>query len=232
MKELVVYHEACKLPQEHMQADCLLLETGEVPTLRVYTWPWPSCTWGIFVRPEELLKQDALVEFSVAHAMRPTGGGLLFHGRDIAFSLFLPRDHPLVLLEIINRYQIINEAVIAALSRQVHMDNEPMPGVSCQEFPTHFCQAKATRYDLCMGGRKIGGCAQRQTKRGFLHQASIFVYDPDWDLIGHIVQDLEQVQAMQMATKSLFAGPGEHVFDEALFVSTLGFEIAQRLIPK
>ena len=33
--------------------------------------------------------------------------------------------------------------------------------------------AKPTRYDVVFDGKKIGGAAQRRTKRGFLHQGTI-----------------------------------------------------------
>jgi lipoate-protein ligase A len=33
--------------------------------------------------------------------------------------------------------------------------------------------AKPTKYDVMVGGKKVGGAAQRKTRHGFLHQGSI-----------------------------------------------------------
>lgn len=203
---MTIWYDGCKSPEEHMEYDRQLLLHGKEPSLRLYTWPWPSCTWGVCVRPEELLKSGALEELSIASAQRPTGGGLLFHGTDLAFSVFLPEGHPALSHVAQENYDLINGLVLDALQTflpvrwPMHERNEL---VMSTPLPTHLCQAKATRYDLCWAGKKIGGCAERRTKRGLLHQTSLFVNEPDWQIITKAIQHEQDVLLMQQATAFL-----------------------------
>jgi lipoate-protein ligase A len=186
-------------PRENMEKDRALLACQEEPFLRFYTWPWPSCTWGFFVDPEKLLKKEALAD--MPNAQRPTGGGLLFHGRDLAFSLFLPSGHPLTT----DSFNNINGPILRAimpLLKESYAQSKELPSLASSS-PCHFCQAKATEYDLLVGIHKIGGTAERKTKRGVLHQTSLFLYPPDWEFLSQSVKDKQQVVEMRKSTLSL-----------------------------
>ena len=211
MKPLQIVFDGLALPKEHMEKDAQLLAEGTDPLLRLYTWPWPSCTWGVFTDPEKLLVPGALE--LIPHARRPTGGGLLFHGRDLAFSLFLPEGHPCLSESQQKNYDRINGAALQAilpLLKPEMSDSQSILAKGMSPSPSHFCQAKATIYDLLLGAKKIGGSSERRTKRGLLHQSSLFLYPPDWDLMCTLVQDKEQVRQMQLAMLSVSEIVKEH----------------------
>ena len=48
--------------------------------------------------------------------------------------------------------------------------------------------AAPTKYDVMVDGKKIGGAAQRQTKKGFLHQATIAIALPPKEYLQKILQ--------------------------------------------
>lgn len=208
---MTIWYDGCKSPEEHMEYDRKLLLDGKKALLRLYTWPWPSCTWGVCVNEKKLLKEGALEKLSIASAQRPTGGGLLFHGTDLAFSLFLPATHPALSDVSQENYDLINGLVLEAL-RPFLPKVVPLVQQDAISFlsplPTHLCQAQATKYDLCWAGRKIGGCAERRTKNGLLHQTSLFIEEPDWNSITQAVQHEEEVSLMQRASLFLHAPIG------------------------
>lgn len=206
--------DGCLSPSEHMRRDAHLLAHGTEPFVRFYTWPDPSCTYGLFVDPSLLIQEGAFDRFSIQSARRPTGGGLLFHGRDLAFSFFLPNHVQQKPCHFDGEmYQRINETILAAI-RPLLKRSFPFPSGGYENespIPSHFCQAKATQYDVCIGGKKIGGTAERRTRRGLLHQVSLFIEQLDWELLFLVVRDRAAVEDMQKTVISL----RESVLDSA-----------------
>lgn len=202
MKPCIIDFQGTLSPEEHMDRDRRLLDEGNNPFLRFYTWPWPSCSFGLFTDPKILLKEEAL--HTIPHAKRPTGGGLLFHGRDLSFSLFLPEGHHALSPNSKENYRRINETVLHALIPLLKEETfleESAPQETASPF--HFCQAQTTTYDLHIGSKKIGGVAERRTKRGMLHQTSLFLYPLDWELLLKAVREEREVRNMQEKTISL-----------------------------
>src|SRR5580692_6228766 len=81
--------------EKNMQIDADLLESlAEEPILHFYEWEKRSITYGYFVKPEELLHLENLKRHGIDHARRPTGGGIVFHLWDLAFSVLIPSSSP------------------------------------------------------------------------------------------------------------------------------------------
>lgn len=167
-------------PQEIMDRDAHFLETldtRQLPLLHLYEWEGKSATYGHFAQPEEWLSMEALQAEGVRLAKRPTGGGILFHITDLAFSFLLPATHPAYSENTLENYRLVNEIAREAVNRFLEntlsidlLQKEEKPVASSCE---RFCMAKPTRYDLIIQGRKVGGAAQRRTKKGFLHQGTL-----------------------------------------------------------
>lgn len=168
------------LAQVNMDFDAKLLEelspNGD-PILHLYEWEGLSASYGHFVDPYTYLSKEGVQEVSLNLAKRPTGGGIVLHTSDYAFSCLLPSEHPKFSINTLENYELVNKIVIDALS-EVFGDKlscqllpfDPKPKTpSCQ----FFCMAKATKYDVMIGDKKIGGAAQRRKKQGFLHQGTI-----------------------------------------------------------
>ena len=64
----------------------------------------------------------------------------------------------------------------------------------------NFCMAKPTRYDVVYKGRKIAGAAQRRQKQGYLHQGTISLAAPHFELMRSLLHSHEVVDAMSHFT--------------------------------
>lgn len=193
--------------QENMDFDAHLLEDPSLdPKIHFYQWKSPSITYGYFTHPEKLLKKEALEAFGIDSGKRVTGGGVTLHFADLAFALFLPKEHPIYSLETLSRYKAINSALKRVYERLEKKEGSfyeakatPLsPDCSC------FCMAKPTAFDVMQGGHKIGGAAQRKTKNGILHHGTFSLTDPPFDVLAQIIRDPQVVEAMKEKSTSLF----------------------------
>ena len=200
-----VVDSGSKSALEQMQIDeALLLDGVQHPLLRFYDWSSNAVTYGYFINPSDWLK---IVPENCAR--RPTGGGLIFHEGDFSFTLALPPEHALAQKPVLERYQIINSAVLQVISSLVP-DCEPGCEMTLQlqkqeGVLDQLCMANPTQYDLLLGAKKIGGAAQRKNKRAFIHQCSLILTLPDWQRIARELVDPEHVlPKLQAFTGSLF----------------------------
>ncbi|SYX08840.1 Octanoyltransferase LipM,Lipoate-protein ligase A,Biotin/lipoate A/B protein ligase family [Chlamydia poikilotherma] len=164
--------------EAHMARDKYLLEhlkRGEA-ILHLYEWgsQYPL-TYGYFMRPEKFLI-DNRADLGMDAAIRPTGGGFVFHHGDYAFSLLMSSEHPMYAPTVLENYYTVNQVVLQVLNKVFRIKGT----LSFDEDTHHpqtsnFCMAKASKYDVLMGDKKVGGAAQRTVKQGFLHQGSIFL---------------------------------------------------------
>lgn len=189
----------------NMRFDEKLLDELKLPTLHLYQWARPSATYGYFIRPEKHLD---LKRASIRHldlARRPTGGGIVFHIWDLAFSFLLPSSHPAFSLNTLENYRFVNNVVLEvmrtffSLQSPVELipQNYPSLGPDCQ----NFCMAKPTQYDVVYQGTKIAGAAQRKRKQGYLHQGTISLAAPHIDLLNDILLSKKDVlEAMKAYT--------------------------------
>lgn len=190
---------------EQMQLDEACLLGVDQPFLRFYGWKDFAVTFGYFIDPAEWIDTHNL-----DHARRPTGGGLIFHEHDLSFTLALPVEHPFCLLPSLERYQKINEAVLQACGRLI-------PAMACllqqDDVASHphleLCMAHPTKYDLLLGGKKVGGASQRKNKKAFIHQCSLFLAPPDWKRIEKHLLDRSILSVLQSVSGSLFSSVEE-----------------------
>jgi lipoate-protein ligase A len=187
-------------PEAIMAKDAALLAQldPEGPSLlHFYDWNAPCLTYGYFTDPAQHLNLEALQHYGVQKARRPTGGGIIFHLSDLAFSVLIPACHPCFSLNTWDNYAFINQKVAKAVayftsqSLQPQLLNQEPLGLN-QEYHA-FCMAKPTQYDLMIHEKKVGGAAQRRTKQGFLHQASLSLLPPPIDLLQKVLKKGELI---------------------------------------
>ncbi len=184
------------------------LEADQTPILHHYGWSVPSLTYGYFVSPFDYLAKEGVEALGLEIARRPTGGGLIFHTCDLAFSFLLPAKHPCVSLNTMENYAFVNRSVAHAVRRFLGentsaqlLPEAPAPVDAASE---RFCMAHPTRYDVMLDGRKVGGAAQRRTKYGYLHQGSICLTLPTEEFLARILLPGTQVtEAMQNTSMPL-----------------------------
>lgn len=187
---------------ENMSKDTLLLaELSNVPILHLYDWKEPSITYGHFIRPEKHIHLETAKQLGISFAKRPTGGGIVFHIWDYAFSFLMPSMHPYFSENTLENYRFVNEIVLEvmeeylSLSANIIPESFPILAEDCQ----NFCMARPTQYDVVYQGMKIAGAAQRRTKKGYLHQGTISLCAPDYVLLSKVLKS-DVVSAMSVFT--------------------------------
>ncbi|MDN3506871.1 MAG: hypothetical protein P0S96_06545 [Simkaniaceae bacterium] len=176
----------------NMKLDHDLLENLDQqtqPILHFYDWEGDSATYGHFVNPSDFLNLEEVNNRKLHLAKRPTGGGIVFHIWDFAFSLLVPASHEYFSENTLENYAFVNNAVLAAVSPfisnqpELIVEDAQSQDVSCER----FCMARPTKYDVVFNGRKIAGAAQRKTKKGFLHQGTIALKMPDEEFLQSVL---------------------------------------------
>ena len=175
------------------------------PLIHYYDWKGDSATFGTLVKPERFLNLEMAKKLGVTLARRPTGGGIVFHIWDLAFSVLVPATCPLFSKNTLENYSLINRAVLAAveefLQHSLSLELTPNDAQAVGEASRRFCMARPTKYDVVMKGRKVAGAAQRQTKDGFLHQGTIALTLPDNELLTALLpKDSRILDAMNQYT--------------------------------
>lgn len=203
---LQIFDTGISTAEENMSFDEKLLENLDPranPILHLYDWKRPSATFGYFIKPENHLKMENAHSIDIAR--RPTGGGIVFHIWDLAFSFLMPAEHPRFSLSTLENYQFVNQVVLEvvetyfSLAPTLTPQNAPSLGPDCQ----NFCMAKPTQYDVVCQGKKIAGSAQRRKKQGYLHQGTISLAPPDFELLNAVLLSKEDVlSAMRTFTFS------------------------------
>ncbi len=192
--------------ESNMSRDAQLLDSlEEEPILHLYGWERPSATYGHFIDPAGYFDMEAIKRREISLARRSTGGGIVFHIWDYAFSFLMPSSHPYFSTNTLDNYRFVNEIVLEVIKKLfliddcIHLiaDDFPAKGPSC----SHFCMARPTQYDVVYKGVKIAGAAQRRTKKGYLHQGTISLASPDEALLRELlISGNEVVSAMEEYT--------------------------------
>lgn len=188
-----------------MEMDAKLLEglgDQEKPILHLYEWGRESLTFGYFMKPEELLNLEEAEKRGIDWARRPTGGGMVFHLWDLAFSVLIPAKSPLFSTNTLDNYNLVNRVVKDVVKEFIGGEISLTPDDASFEDPTctHFCMARPTKYDVMLQGKKIAGAAQRKTKDGFLHQGTLALVRPDEELLTALLPSAAVREAMMRTT--------------------------------
>jgi lipoate-protein ligase A len=174
---LIVYHDLdFRSAAMNMAIDEALLETATVSTIRFYEWDHPAISFGYFGKYNEVAGHDRDI------VRRWTGGGIVFHGEDLTYSLVIPATDDAFNESSMSIYEKVHAAVCAALIKN-GVSAELTSVAALYEHQTsnatvidrryRECFANPVRADVLSDGRKVAGAAQRRTRRGLLQQGSI-----------------------------------------------------------
>ncbi len=178
---LEVYHDQrAHSAAMNMAIDEALLECFTVPVVRFYRWQSPALSFGYFGRFADVANYKGNRDL----VRRWTGGGIVFHGEDLTYSLVIPASDTAFAESSISIYEKVHRALCAALNET----GQPAvvgglldPGRSGATVATrtgisgagYSCFVNPVRADVMIDGRKVAGAAQRRTRRGLLQQGSI-----------------------------------------------------------
>ena len=186
--------------QENMEIDAYLLDTlGDKrdPILHFYEWEGDSATYGYLTNPKDYLDEEGVARSGLSLARRSTGGGIVFHTWDFAFSVLVPAECKFFSMNTLENYAFVNEAVRLAVQTFLGSSLLELTPVDFQEADSacqRFCMAKPTKYDVVLEGRKIAGAAQRKCKQGFLHQGMIALQVPPEEYLDTVLKKGSQVK--------------------------------------
>jgi lipoate-protein ligase A len=194
--DLTIYHdESPHSAAMNMAIDEALLETAVVPTVRFYRWRSPALSFGYFGKFSDV----AIYAAGRDLVRRWTGGGIVFHGDDLTYSIVIPSGDPVFDESSIAIYEKIHRALADALNevggRAVVAGGVDPGGFSAATRAAvnasgYNCFENPVRADVMMDGRKIAGAAQRRTRRGLLQQGSIQGFAMKTDLAQKFAQAL------------------------------------------
>ncbi len=145
---------------------------NDLPILRLYTWE-KSFTVGLSQSCEDYKEFKNMYKNNCAK--RITGGGVLFHGHDLSYSLVLPCSN----FKGLNVKQSYEEICQFLLTFYKNLGLEAsfakdLPNVKLSKH--EFCQIGYEAYDILINGTKIGGNAQKRTKNIIFQHGSIPIY--------------------------------------------------------
>lgn len=131
------------------------------PILRFYSWSRPCISYGYFQTPPEATSFPAY--------RRVTGGGIVFHDKDLTYSLTYPRASAPTWS--VRRSYLEIQAVV-----QRALITLGVEAVQCRDdAPGYFCFEHPVIGDLLYRGKKIAGAAQRRMGSRLLHQGTILI---------------------------------------------------------
>ena len=197
--------------EDNMRLDRELLHslTGEHPCiLHLYEWERPSITYGYFIDPKQSLHIEHIRERQIACVRRPTGGGIVFHLWDMAFSALIPDRY--AYKTTLDNYAMMHRAVLAAIQEWLQREGLSLSAEDlsdCENTCTSFCMANPSRYDLMFRGKKIAGAAQRRCAKGILHQGTIaLMLPPQEELTSLLLPATPALEAIYRYTYPLIPG--------------------------
>jgi lipoate-protein ligase A len=143
---------------------------GGVPSLRFYAWqgPWLSLGYGQRLCEERLATCAAA---GVGVVRRATGGLAVLHGADLTYAVAAPER--LLPPGLRPTYETLATALLAALRAlgvEAQRGAAAVPDAGSDGFD---CFAEPAADELCVGGRKLVGSAQRRGGGAVLQHGSL-----------------------------------------------------------
>jgi len=132
------------------------------PTVRFYTWKPPAISIGYFQSLKEEVDIEACKDLGVEFVRRITGGGAVFHDKELTYSIVIPESNPKVPKNILESYRRICGAVIKGL-KQLWIESKYAP-----------------INDIIVNNKKISGNAQTRKLKTVLQHGTILM-DVDVD---------------------------------------------------
>jgi len=131
---------------------------NKVPvTVRFYTWDPPAISIGYFQSLNEEIDLEKCKELGVEYVRRITGGGAVFHEKELTYSIVISENHPEIPKNILDSYGRICGAVIKGLKNI---------GISSNYAPIN---------DIITNGKKISGNAQTRKLKTVLQHGTVLM---------------------------------------------------------
>lgn len=162
--------------KDNMDIDKELFDSfnaSDAPLFRVYEWE-TSFTYGISQNIDTIEKLEHLQQYNENYAQRMTGGGILFHGNDISYSLIIPISY-VKNLSVKHSYELICSFLMEFYKS---LGLKPIYAKDLESIElsnSQYCQEGYEPYDILVDGKKVGGNAQRRSKKSIFQHGSICI---------------------------------------------------------
>lgn len=209
----------------NMAIDEALLEIAQHPAIRFYRWNHPALSFGYFGRFEDVSEYGGKRDI----VRRWTGGGIVFHGEDLTYSVIIPASDKAFAESSGSIYAAIHTALKDALvssgapAELAEVESrggvgersscdandglaEPVLSLPKEARPSTIsdvCFARPVPADVMLKGRKIAGAAQRRTRRGLLQQGSIQQVELSQDFAARFADKLSSDWTTMRLNKSI-----------------------------
>lgn len=110
---LSLYHQrdSSRSAALNMAIDEALLESAQVPIMRFYQWDHPALSFGYFGKFQDIAQHS---DRDVVR--RWTGGGTVFHGEDLTYSIVIPANDLIFKQSAMSIYEKVHHALRASLA--------------------------------------------------------------------------------------------------------------------
>lgn len=150
--------------------------------IRVYGWVPPALSLGCH-QVLDAVDHDLARKLGIEVVRRPTGGGAILHDDELTYCWAVPKRafaDPSVEAVLSWSAGVLRQFYhrLGLEARPAH-EERPAPALGQR---TTVCYAGLERWDLTVGGQKIGGNAQRRGRRAILQHGSIPL-TLDWERV-------------------------------------------------
>jgi len=186
---------------------------GKVPpTVRFYTWKPPAISIGYFQSLNEEVNLDACKSLGVEFVRRITGGGAVFHDKELTYSIIIPESNLKVPKNILESYRRICGAVIKGL-KYLWIESKYAP-----------------INDIIVNNKKISGSAQTRKSKTVLQHGTVLL-DVDVDKMFKLlkvpnekIKDKLIADVKQRVTSIKHISDNNVTFNETSDAMKIGFE--------
>jgi lipoate-protein ligase A len=146
------------------------------PVFRLYGWNPPAFSIGRFQDAEKTLDPGKCRDAGIEAVRRMTGGGIIYHADEITYSIVCAQKHISGVSSVKETFRKLCAFLLGAY-RKLGLDagfavERDFSGAMLGR-RTAVCFAGKEEYDIIVGGRKIGGNAQRRIKNVIFQHGSI-----------------------------------------------------------
>lgn len=159
-------------------------ENTSIPILRLYGWRPASFSIGCFQDPSKTLNLRICEKENMFFIRRPTGGGILFHDKELTYSLILAQSDLNLKAGVKESFEKITRFLISAyrglglkarFAKDIYENS-----INSKNSRAEFCLSRHEEYDILIEEKKIGGNAQKRKKNIILQHGSIpFSFDKE-----------------------------------------------------
>lgn len=147
-----------------------------LPVFRLYGWNPPAFSIGKFQDAGQALDLDRCKKAGIQVVRRVTAGGIIYHAEEVTYSIVCAPQHIPEVRTVKESFKKLCGFLLLSY-RKLGLDpafavDSHFPGVKLGE-RTALCFAGKEEYDIVIGGRKIGGNAQRRKKDIVFQHGSI-----------------------------------------------------------